>query len=173
MEGVPISKVILLGDGNVGKTSLARRYCEGKFEVSRIMTIGVDFQTKLVELPGQTVKLSIWDVAGQPRFQAVRESFYRGSTSAALVYDLGERNSLDNLPSWVEEVRKFAPNVKFVVIGNKLDTVPQPPDLAKAGMEFAMSIGAPFLLTSASTGSGVENMFDYIARLAFGFQIQQ
>ncbi len=51
MEGVPIFKVILLGDGNVGKTSLARRYCEGKFEVSRIMTIGVDFQTKVVDLP--------------------------------------------------------------------------------------------------------------------------
>jgi GTPase SAR1 family protein len=67
------------------------------------------------------VKLSIWDVAGQPRFQAVRESFYRGSVSAALVYDLGEKNSLDNLPSWVEEVHKFAPAVKFVVIGNKLD----------------------------------------------------
>ena len=64
MEGVPIFKVILLGDGNVGKTSLARRYCEGKFEVSRIMTIGVDFQTKVVNLPGQQVKLSIWDVAG-------------------------------------------------------------------------------------------------------------
>lgn len=173
MEGVPIFKVILLGDGNVGKTSLARRYCEGKFEVSRIMTIGVDFQTKVVGLPGQQVKLSIWDVAGQPRFQAVRESFYRGSVSAALVYDLGEKNSLDNLPNWVEEVRKFTPTVKFVVIGNKLDLVPQPPELARAGMEFAMSIGAPFLLTSAATGNGVSAMFDYIARLAFGMPIQQ
>lgn len=168
MEGVPILKVVLLGDGNVGKTSLARRYCEGKFEVSRIMTIGVDFQTKIVNLPEQTVKLSIWDVAGQPRFQAVRESFYRGSLAAALVYDLGEPNSLTNLDGWVTEVRNFAPAVKFVVVGNKMDLVSQPPALAQGGKEFAAKIGSPFVLTSAATGMGVEEMFNDIARLGLG-----
>jgi small GTP-binding protein len=168
MEGVPILKVVLLGDGNVGKTSLARRYCEGKFEVSRIMTIGVDFQTKIVSLPEQTVKLSIWDVAGQPRFQAVRESFYRGSLAAALVYDLGEPNSLTNLESWVTEVRNFAPAVRFVVVGNKLDLVTQPPALAPGGQAFATRINSPFVLTSAATGEGVEQMFIHVARLGLG-----
>ena len=73
MTTVPVLKVVIAGDGNVGKTSLIRRYCEGKFEQSRVATIGVDFQTKLVELTGGPVKLSIWDMAGQERFQVMRE----------------------------------------------------------------------------------------------------
>ncbi len=62
-------KVVVAGNGNVGKTSLIRRWCEGKFETSRVMTIGVDFQSKLVQLPEGEVKLSIWDMAGQERFR--------------------------------------------------------------------------------------------------------
>ncbi|MGD8605628.1 MAG: Rab family GTPase, partial [Anaerolineales bacterium] len=68
MGKVPVLKVVIVGDANVGKTSLLRRYCEGKFESSRVATIGVDFQTKVVDLPDGQVKLSIWDMAGQEHF---------------------------------------------------------------------------------------------------------
>ena len=61
---VPLLKIVVAGDGNVGKTSLIRQYCEGRFEQSRVATIGVDFQTKMVEIKGKPVKLSIWDMAG-------------------------------------------------------------------------------------------------------------
>ncbi|HTX79212.1 MAG TPA: Rab family GTPase [Longilinea sp.] len=164
MATYPLLKVVLLGDGNVGKTSLARRYCEGMFEESRIMTIGVDFQTKVVGMPEGTVKLSIWDVAGQPHFKVVREGFYRGSLSAALVYDMTQPSTLANLLGWIEEVQQYAPNVKFAVIGNKVDLVP--PGTSVGGEEFAHSLGVPHLLTSAKDGLGVEQMFVDLARLA-------
>jgi small GTP-binding protein len=157
-------KVMLLGDGNVGKTSLARRFCEGKFVESRVLTIGVDFQTKIVPLPGAEVKLSIWDVAGQPRFQVVRETFYRGCSAAALVFDLCNMESLKNLIQWVKESRQFAPNAKFLVVGNKLDLVKE--YKVKDGKLFADHVKAPYIETSAKTGLGVSDLFTHLAKLA-------
>lgn len=107
-EDIPVYKVSILGDGAVGKTSLVRRYCEGRFEHSRVMTIGVDFQIKVVQVGERSIKLSIWDVAGQPRFKAMREGFYRGSLAAALVYDLPLDESLMNLDGWYLELKKNA-----------------------------------------------------------------
>ncbi len=164
MATIPVLKVVVAGDGNVGKTSLIRRYCEGKFEQSRVATIGVDFQTKLIELPNGPVKLSIWDMAGQERFQVMREGFYRGSLAAALVYDLTEPASLEHLPNWREEIVKVVPEVPMLVIGNKRDLVPDAP--LEGGEQLADGLGTELLLTSALTGQGVRGMFEGLAKLA-------
>lgn len=164
MSTFPLLKVMLLGDGNVGKTSLARRYCEGKFEDSRILTIGVDFQTKVVQLKSGTVKLSIWDVAGQPRFQVVRETFYRGCMAAVLVYDLTDKATLANLDGWLKEIKAYAPGAKFLIAGNKLDKVPVEND--PEGKAFAAKHGMPYVETSASTGKNVDQLFVGLAYLA-------
>ena len=158
---LPTLKVVIAGDGNVGKTSLIRRWCEGKFAASRVMTIGVDFQTKVVELPTGPVKLSIWDVAGQDRFQSLRTGFYRGSRAVALVYDVTESASLANLARWREEISKTVSRSKYGVVGNKTD-LPRsvPPDAAR---HFADEIGAPYVETSAATGEGVPAMFAALA----------
>lgn len=164
MPTIPVLKVIIAGDGNVGKTSLIRRYCEAKFERSRVATIGVDFQTKLVDLPGGQVKLSIWDMAGQDRFQVMREGFYRGSRSAALVYDLTELESLAHLKRWREELVGVVSQLPLVMIGNKRDLVP---DVSLApGEAMARAMGAAHILTSALTGDGVGEMFTSLATLA-------
>lgn len=164
MTTVPVLKVIIAGDGNVGKTSLIRRYCEGKFEQSRVATIGVDFQTKLVEIPSGTVKLSIWDMAGQARFQVLREGFYRGALAAALVYDLTSPESHDSLPRWHTEITNIVPTIPFIVVGNKIDLIP---DRAEdGGPNYAASIGVPYLNTSALEGTGVAKLFKGLAYLA-------
>jgi small GTP-binding protein len=160
----PVLKVVIAGDENVGKTSLVRRYCEGKFEASRVTTIGVDFQIKLVELPGGPVKLSIWDMAGQERFEVVRGGFYRGSLSTALVYDVTNAESVMNLEKWRREIIEVAPAQRFVIIGNKIDLDRVvPPETPST---YAAKLKSPYLETSARTGEGVEAMFNSIARLA-------
>lgn len=161
---IPTLKVVVAGDGNVGKTSLIRRWSEGHFESSRVMTIGVDFQTKVVELPDGAIKLSIWDVAGQERFGAMRPGFYRGSRAVALVYDVGEKASFLNLARWQNEIRQAVPAVKFLVIGNKID-LPRliPPE---HGQQLATALKAPYVETSAATGAGVPQLFEALARLA-------
>jgi small GTP-binding protein len=164
MENIPLFKIVIAGDGAVGKTALVRQYCEGKFEQSRLMTIGVDFQTKLVSLPEGDVKLSIWDMAGQERFAVVRSGFYRGAVASALVYDLTNPVSLDNLVKWHAEITQTVPNIRFVVVGNKADLVSEL-DEEKA-MDYALSLNANYIRTSAMTGEGVPYMFETLARLA-------
>lgn len=164
MSSVPVLKVVVAGDGNVGKTSLIRRYCEGKFEQTRVATIGVDFQTQTVELPEKTVKLSIWDMAGQDRFQVIRAGFYRGSRAAALVYDVTEPESFTSLERWRGEILEAVEEQPFLVVGNKIDL--ESTQAAEAPQAFAESIGAAYLETSALDGSGVAELFESLARLS-------
>lgn len=160
----PLVKVVVAGDGGVGKTSLIRRFCEGKFEESRLMTIGVDFQVKIVEVDGQPVKLSIWDIAGQERFGSFRGTFYRGANAVALVYDVTDILSMNNLANWHREVAKVAPRAGFCVIGNKVDLHRVIPRSAAEG--WARGLGFPYLESSAKTEQGVEEFFLTLARLA-------
>jgi small GTP-binding protein len=162
----PIYKVLLAGDGNVGKTSLVRRFCEGKFEESRILTIGVDFQIKTVQLGEKVIRLSIWDVAGQDRFRAFRDQFYAGTLAVALVYDVTSPASFFSLSRWLEEVRASIPDVPTCVIGNKLDLGPVVPPVEVEG--WARYEGPmPFLQTSALTGENVEQFFQGLGYLAY------
>lgn len=164
MSEMPVLKVIIAGDENVGKTSLVRQYCEGKFETSRVATIGVDFQTQTVQLPTDMVKLSIWDMAGQPRFRPVRHGLYRGARATALVYDVTNPESLAHLREWLGEVLDAVNPQPFVVVGNKIDLVESRE--SDAAHEFAASIRAPYLVTSALTGEGVSKLFTTVAFLA-------
>ena len=164
MSQLMVIKVVVAGDSAVGKTSLIRRYCEGKFEHTRVTTIGVDFQTQTVELPERTVKLSIWDMAGQDRFAVVRSAFYRGSRAAALVYDVTDPQTLADLARWREEILTAVREQPFLVVGNKVDLERVVPE--EEGKAFAESIGALYLETSALTGSGVPGLFRGLAMLA-------
>jgi small GTP-binding protein len=166
MDRMMVLKVVVAGDGAVGKTSLIRRYCEGKFQHARVETIGVDFQTQTVNLPDRTVKLSMWDMAGQERFAVVRAGFYRGSRATALVYDVTEPQTLTDLVHWKEEVLAAVQDQPFLVIGNKIDLERIVP--TEEGRAFAESIGAPYVETSALTGEGVPALFETLARLALG-----
>jgi len=160
----PIVKVVIAGDAGVGKTSLIRRYCTGMFQESRVATIGVDFQIKIVEMDGKSIKLSIWDIAGQERFGAFRDSFYRGARSVALVYDVSDPTSLENLPRWQTEIMRVCQTARFVVVGNKLDLGYKTPREQVA--EWARSVGYPYIETSALTAQGVDEFFLTLTRLA-------
>jgi Ras-related protein Rab-1A len=162
-KNVPIVKVVVAGDGSVGKTSLIRRYCTGMFQESRVMTIGVDFQIQTVTVDGKTVKLSIWDIAGQERFGAFRDTFYRGARAVALVYDVTDLLSFENLAGWQRATARVAPRAGFCVVGNKIDLHRVvPPDRA-AG--WAKALDYPYLETSAKTAEGVDELFTTLARL--------
>jgi small GTP-binding protein len=153
-----------VGDGGVGKTTLLRRYTTGKFQESRVMTIGVDFQTITVDLKGQPIKLTVWDLAGQERFASFRDGFYRGSRAVALVYDVADMVSFQGLPRWLTEAQGVVPGARLILTGNKIDlprAVPQ--ELARA---YAREIKALYTETSCLTGEGVPRFFMALATAA-------
>jgi small GTP-binding protein len=128
------------------------------------MTIGVDFQTIEVDLKGQLIKLTVWDLAGQERFAPFRDSFYKGARAVALVFDVHDRSSFEDLPHWLKEAQGVVPEAYLVVNGNKTDL---PRVVAsQEGKAFAASINAAYIETSAKTGEGVQQFFRYLAMAA-------
>jgi small GTP-binding protein len=164
-RSIPIVKVVVAGDGRVGKTSLIRRHSAGMFQESRVMTIGVDFQTAIVKLDDRSVKLSIWDIAGQDRFGSFRDSFYRGAQAVALVYDVTDLISMNNVPRWQAEIQRVVPKARFMLVGNKIDLHRVVPHAQVAA--WARLKGFPYVETSAVTAAGVDEFFGTLARLAF------
>lgn len=159
-------KVLLLGDGAVGKTSLVHRYVEGQFEDRYKATIGVDIFSKSVSTPNGDVELQLWDLSGQTHFSAVRGKFYKKSAGALLVFDLTNRNSFDKLDNWIEEATtNNVGNMTMVVIGNKADLS----DLIVVSDDeissYAESKGWKWTKSSAKTGENVEDAFKTLASL--------
>lgn len=157
-------KLLVVGDSGVGKSNLLFRFADNIFIEDSINTIGVDFKIRHIELDGKQIKLQIWDTAGQDRFKTIVSTYFRGAHGVILVYDVTNPTSFMHLKGWLEEARKYAPDdVSLMVIGNKSDMVKAKAVDYATGKEFADSIGASFLETSAKTAVNVENAFFALA----------
>ena len=162
--GPRVVKVTIVGDGSVGKTTLLRRYSTGAFRESRIMTIGVDFQTVLVDVDGSPVKLTIWDIAGQERFAVMRDSFYLGAKAVAFAYDVSNPQSFTDLGGWREEVGRAIPFSRPLLVACKGDLEAQVP--TEEARAYGETLPGPFFQTSSLTGEGVPAFFEGFARQA-------
>ena len=101
------AKVVLLGEGRVGKTSLVLRFCKDTYSDSQAPTIQASFLDKVVSVGDSRVSLAIWDTAGQERFHALGPIYYRDADSALLVFDITDPDSFTKVKSWVKELRKM------------------------------------------------------------------
>lgn len=162
-EGRYIFKVILIGDGAVGKTSLVRRYMEGKFTIDYLPTIGTQIYTKTLGLAGTEIKLVIWDISGQPAFTSVRPDYYRGARGLILVFDLTRPETYEHLEGWINESKKYTVNPHTIVVGSKSDLERQRKITQKAGAAYASKINASYIETSAKEGRNTEKVFTTLA----------
>ena len=115
-------KVVLLGEGRVGKTSILLRYTKGEYSDRQVSTLQASYLDKRVLIGSSTVQLSIWDTAGQERFHALGPIYYRDAAGALLVYDITDAESFNKVKNWVKELRKIVGNdIIIVIAGNKID----------------------------------------------------
>eukprot|EP01117_Protostelium_nocturnum_P009627 TRINITY_DN3437_c0_g1_i1.p1 TRINITY_DN3437_c0_g1~~TRINITY_DN3437_c0_g1_i1.p1 ORF type:complete len:204 (-),score=66.66 TRINITY_DN3437_c0_g1_i1:181-792(-) len=156
-------KLLLLGESGVGKSCLLIRYAENTFSQSFISTIGVDYKMKKMTVGDRTCKLQLWDTAGQERYRTIVASFYRGSDGILLIFDLTDVNSFLKIRTWIEEIKKNAPeDISVVLVGNKEDIGSRMVDKAEA-TAFAQKHGIKYVETSAKSGSGVNEAFQMLA----------
>uniref|UniRef100_A0ACD5XXK5 Uncharacterized protein n=1 Tax=Avena sativa TaxID=4498 RepID=A0ACD5XXK5_AVESA len=155
-----VFKVVLIGDSAVGKSQLLARFSRNEFSLDSKATIGVEFQTKTLQIDNRTVKAQIWDTAGQERYRAVTSAYYRGAVGAMLVYDMTKRQSFDHIPRWLEELRSHADkNIVIMLIGNKSDLGTLRAVPTEDAKEFAERESLFFMETSALEATNVENAF--------------
>lgn len=178
-------KICLLGDGAVGKTALRERYLGKQFSSGYVMTIGADFAVKKTEIQTEeglkSVKFQIWDLAGQPRFNSVRELYYKGSHGGLLVFDITRRDSFSNLTAWIEELYKNSGRGKMpiTVLGNKVDLRNESQNcvtqaevdefIGEIKSKYKIEFQIPYLETSAKTGENVDESFNMLAHTIRNF----
>lgn len=119
MEKIDILfKIIVVGDPSVGKTQLMNRLLFDQFDINTRPTLGIDFLKKDLEIGNKTIRLNMWDTAGQERYKAINQNFYSNAHGAAIVFDFTQRESFNNVKTWLDNIREYAmENSQCILIG--------------------------------------------------------
>ncbi|MHA1667041.1 MAG: Rab family GTPase [Candidatus Heimdallarchaeaceae archaeon] len=167
-----IFKVVLIGDGAVGKTSIRRNYLGKGFRENYLMTIGADFSVKQVPYEDYMINLQIWDLAGQPRFSEVRGAYYQNCYGALVVFDITRPNTFLNIDFWINELIKYNENklVPMIIVGNKSDLRGTTPEEIQVNKDAAIAYSSTlsewgglkveYIETSALTAQNVNSSFE-------------
>jgi len=153
-------KICLLGEFAVGKTSLVRRFVEGRFDDKYLSTIGVKISRRSLTRTYGTLNLLVWDLAGGDEFSS-QSSYLRGTAGALIVCDLTRRETLGAFARYTQQVRAIVATTPLVFVGNKVDLVNERA-LSDADLQAAVG-DSPFFLSSARTGENVETAFVTLA----------
>ena len=165
-----IFKLILIGNNGVGKSCILQRYLKHTFEESYKCTIGVDFLMKSVIINGQTVKLQLWDTAGQEKYKSMVSSYYRGANVALIVFDITSHATFDALPVWIENFYKNGPEQKnIILIGNKKDLEEDRQVTQEEAQMFSETNNMIYFETSAKDGDNIDYVFNYAAEKLLEF----
>jgi small GTP-binding protein len=156
-------KIVLLGDGGVGKTCIISRYISGQYDGTSAATNGASYCSKSVNFSqlNKTLLLDVWDTAGQERYRALTKFFYKDAAVCILVYDITKRKTFDNLKSyWYEQLKENSgKNIVVGIAGNKCDLYEEEEVSEDEARQFAESVGAVFELTSAQNNTGINELF--------------
>lgn len=153
-------RYIIVGDIAVGKSCLLLQFTNNKFRQTHEITLGVEFAVKTLEINNHSIKIQIWDTAGEEAFQSITRSYYKGAICALLVYDITRKESFEHCKKWLNEVRTYGDkNIFITLIGNKADLEQQRQITYEEGNEFAEENGLMFMEASAKTAHNVNEVF--------------
>lgn len=157
-------KLTVLGDAAVGKTSLIKKYITGAFDMDYQPTLGVDITLKdiVLEEINSEVRLILWDIAGQSKYELTRQMFFQGCVGALLVYDATRTSTFENIASkWVNDFKQYGRSDGiFILIGNKIDMKDSIKIQYEDGLKLSKELKAiDFIETSAKYGKNVEKAF--------------
>jgi small GTP-binding protein len=155
-------KIVIIGDSDVGKTSVIRCFDEQTFDSSQTPTVGASFLSRTFVVNNFPVVLNIWDTAGQERYRSLIPTYAHGARAAILCYDCSSPGSFEALDTWLETLQRFcSSDCLLFVVGNKIDL--EEAVAQGRAKQWAMDHNAQFKLTSAKDGVGVGELFKSIA----------
>jgi len=153
-------KIVIVGDSGVGKTNLVKRFISNTYNANSKATVGVEFISKSYKINDHIFKIEIWDTAGQERYKSITAAYYKGAKGALVVYDTTNKETFYNVDRWISEIKeKSVPEIKIMIIGNKMDLKSRREVKLEEAMEKSKTLEAPLLETSALTAENVNQAF--------------
>jgi len=156
-------KVVIVGNGAVGKSSMIQRYCRGIFTKSYKKTIGVDFLEKQLRINGEEVRLMLWDTAGQEEFDAITKAYYRGAQACVVAFSTTDRASLDAVNKWKKKVEDECGQIPMVLVQNKIDLMHQSQVSNDEVERLSRDLGMRLYKTSVKEDLNVASVFQHLA----------
>lgn len=158
-------KIVVLGDINVGKTSILSRFRYGSFDQSYMPTLGIDFFTKNLFYEDKTIRLILWDTAGQERFRSLIPSYLKNADCIIIVYDITNKDSFNSLAHWLNDAKNNTiEGTIFVICGNKIDLKEKRVVTNEEIDEYIKKENLLYVECSAQNGEGIKELFNLIAK---------
>jgi Ras-related protein Rab-6A len=158
-------KIVVLGDINVGKTSILSRFRYGSFDQSYMPTLGIDFFTKNLFYEDKTIRLILWDTAGQERFRSLIPSYLKNADCIIIVYDITNKDSFNSLSHWLNDAKNNTiEGTIFVICGNKIDLKEKRVVTNEEIDEYIKKENLLYVECSAQNGEGIKELFNLIAK---------
>ena len=158
-------KIMFKGNSSVGKTSIIKRYSKNIFSTSYISTLGIDFESKNINIDNKIINLQIWDTAGQEKYKVLSKNYYNNSNAFIIVYDITNLESFESVMNWIDQIKENAPeNVKSILLGNKSDLEEKRKISEEEGKNLAKKININFYETSAQNGANIEKAIDNLVK---------
>ncbi|XP_039891337.1 LOW QUALITY PROTEIN: ras and EF-hand domain-containing protein [Simochromis diagramma] len=159
-------KVVLVGNSSVGKTSLLRSFCEGRFHPSTTATVGIDYSVKTLTLDNMQVAMQLWDTAGQERYRSITKQFFRKADGVVVMYDVTVEESFKAVRLWLTNVQEAAgEGIPILLLGNKMDMDEDREVSFKEAEQLAYENKVMFFEVSAYMGKNVTESLTHLARV--------
>ena len=166
MSGVPEFKLLLVGDGGVGKTTLVKRHRTGEFEKKYIPTLGVEVHPLKFNTNCGEICFNVWDTAGQEKFGGLRDGYYIQGQCAIIMFDVTARVSYKNVPNWHRDITRVCENIPIVLCGNKVEVKER--KVKTRQITFHRKKNLQYFEISAKVNYNFEKPFIWIARKLAG-----
>lgn len=169
-------KVGLIGDSQIGKTSLMVKYVEGTFDDDYIQTLGVNFMDKKIRIRNTIITFSIWDLGGQKEFINMLPLVSNDAVAMLFMFDLTRKSTLNSVKEWYRQVRGFNKTAIPFLIGTKYDEfidLPQQDqiEITQQAKKFAAAMKSPVIFCSTSHSINVQKIFKIILSKAFDLKL--
>ena len=161
-------KLLIIGDSNVGKTSMLLNYTDNYFPESHLATIGVEYKVKELKTNKFNIALQIWDTAGQERFRSITKSFFRNTNGILFVYDITSRRSFQSVKDWIKDSEMHDSGFEKILVGNKIDLEAKREVQTDELKEYGLKKKIDIIETSAKERINIDEAFKKIVDLILG-----
>ena len=157
-------KILLIGNSDVGKTSMILKYVDNNFSEEHLSTIGIEKKYKEIVKGNYKIILDIYDTAGQERYKVINKSFFNGANGIIFVYDITNFKSFEGIRNWMKETELYT-NFRSILCGNKIDLDSERKVKYNELKEYGIKKKIDLFEVSAKTGENIDKIFDKIVSL--------